>query len=47
MIYLDKTNGYRLLALAVVPSDFVHGFGDVLQNQIQVDLVLLQNVANF
>ena len=37
----DEGPRNRLLALGILTSHFVHGLGDELQDEVQVDLVLL------
>lgn len=32
MTYFDETDWYRLLAFAIMSSDFVHSFGYVFQD---------------
>ena len=40
-VEFDECDGYGLLLFAVLPGHLVHSLGDVLQDEVQVDLVLL------
>lgn len=42
---LDLDHGHRLLELSVMPGSSVDGLGDVLEDEVEVDLVLLQRNA--
>ena len=40
-VEFNECNRYRLLLLAVLPGHLVDSLGDVLQDEVQIDLVLL------
>lgn len=44
-VYLDLKNGHSGLHLVEKARSAVHGLGDKLQNQVEVDLILLDKVS--